>query len=112
MTIYSQFCWIIAFEFGCNAIDLQGIPESSIPILKLKSEELPQDVRALAYAPHEHPFYHDARITTMSQAAGDGYCRNLFQRLKATDDLDGDFNPNLVNHVWAHIQNGDCIANT
>lgn len=29
-----------AFEFGCNAIDLQGIPESSIPVLKYKTEEL------------------------------------------------------------------------
>jgi TIR domain/CHAT domain len=29
-----------AFEFGCNAIDLQGIPESSTPVIKLKAEEL------------------------------------------------------------------------
>jgi hypothetical protein len=29
-----------AFEFGCNAIDLQGIPESSIPVLKCKTDEL------------------------------------------------------------------------
>jgi CHAT domain/TIR domain len=29
-----------AFEFGCNAIDLQGIPESSTPIIRLKPEGL------------------------------------------------------------------------
>jgi hypothetical protein len=29
-----------AFEFGCNSIDLQGIPEFSTPILKCKTKEL------------------------------------------------------------------------
>jgi hypothetical protein len=69
-------------------------------------------VPALAYAPHEHKFYHDERIKSMTQTEGNGYCRNLFQQLKATGDLGGGFDANRVNHVWAHIQNGDCIANT
>jgi hypothetical protein len=33
-----------AFEFGCNAIDLQGIPESSTPILKYKTKALAPQV--------------------------------------------------------------------
>lgn len=69
-------------------------------------------VPALAYAPHEHPFHHDERIKSMTQTEGNGYCRNLFQQLKATGDLGGSFDANQVKHVWAHIQNGDCIANT
>ncbi|MFN6155895.1 MAG: hypothetical protein ACK4YK_15385 [Dolichospermum sp.] len=67
---------------------------------------------AVAYAPHEHPFFHDERIKSMTQTEGNGYCRNLFNQLKATGDLGGGFDPNRVNHVWSHIQNGDCVANT
>ncbi|BAY93819.1 MULTISPECIES: hypothetical protein [unclassified Tolypothrix] len=69
-------------------------------------------IPALAYAAHEHPFHHNERIKSMTQIEGNGYCRNLFQQLKATGDLGGGFDPNRVNHVWAHIENGDCIANT
>jgi hypothetical protein len=67
---------------------------------------------AAAYEPHEHVFYHEDGISKMSQDAGNGYCRVKFQQLKATGDLGGGFDANRVNHVWAHIQNGDCVANT
>lgn len=67
---------------------------------------------AMAYENHEHPFFRDAAIKTMSQEAGNGYCRVKFDQLKATGDLGGGFNPNDVNHVWAHIENGECVANT
>lgn len=36
-----------AFGFGCNAIDLQGIPESSIPVLKHQAEEFPSRAKAV-----------------------------------------------------------------
>ncbi len=32
--------FVEAFEFGCNSIDLQGIPESSTPVLKYRAKEL------------------------------------------------------------------------
>lgn len=67
---------------------------------------------AAAYQGHEHPFFHDNTIRTYSQEAGNGFCRVKFQQLKSTGDLGGGFDPNRVNHVWAHIQNGDCVANT
>lgn len=67
---------------------------------------------AIAYAAHEHPFHHDERIKNMTQTEGNGYCRTLFQQLRATGDLGGGFDPASVVHIWAHIQNGDCVANT
>jgi hypothetical protein len=67
---------------------------------------------ALAYGPHENPFYYDKRIKSMAQENGNKYCRYVFQQLKATGRLRGNFNSNQVNHVWAHINNGHCIANT
>ena len=67
---------------------------------------------ALAYGSNEHPFHHSERIKNMTQQEGDGYCRNLFQQLKATGDLGGGFDANGVKHVWAHVRNGDCVANT
>jgi hypothetical protein len=69
-------------------------------------------IPALAYGSNEHSFEHNERIKSMTQEEGNGYCRNRFQQLKATGDLGGGFDANRVNHVWAHIQNGDCIANT
>lgn len=63
------------------------------------------------YKPHEHEFYSDSRIQDMTQTEGNGFCRVKFQHLKSTGDLSG-FDPNRVNHVWAHIKNGDCVANT
>ena len=69
-------------------------------------------ISAMAYGDHEHPFFSDPAITTMSQDAGNGYCKQKFVQLKATGDLGGGFNPDDVNHVWAHIENGVCIANT
>ena len=67
---------------------------------------------AVAYEANEHLFFQDANIKSMSQEAGNGYCRVKFDQLKATGDLGGGFDPNAVNHVWAHIGNGECIANT
>jgi hypothetical protein len=64
------------------------------------------------YKPHEHVFYRSRRIQKMNQTEGNGFCRVKFQRLKATGDLGGGFDSNRVNHVWAHIKNGHCIANT
>ena len=63
------------------------------------------------YKPHEHVFYRSRRIQRLSQAEGNGFCRVKFQRLKATGDISG-FDVNRVNHVWAHIKNGHCVANT
>lgn len=63
------------------------------------------------YKPHENVFYSNKSIQRLSQAEGDGFCRVQFQRLKSTGDISG-FDPNRVNHVWAHIENGDCVANT
>lgn len=63
------------------------------------------------YKAHEQAFYSNSRIQSMTQKEGNGYCRILFTQLKSTGDLGGDFDPNQVNHVWAHIQNGDCVAN-
>ena len=61
-----------AFEFGCNAIDLQGIPESSTPVLLHKSEELPPrfnkvpDRQALLGQDQEN-FQYDAYISYVDQ---------------------------------------------
>lgn len=63
------------------------------------------------YKSHEHVFYGNERIQNMNQTEGNGFCRLKFERLKSTGDLSG-FDPNRVNHVWAHIKNGHCIANT
>lgn len=40
-----------AFEFGCNAIDLQNIPESSTPVLKIKKRRKPIQEEDEAPAP-------------------------------------------------------------
>ena len=63
------------------------------------------------YGSNEHWFHHDNRIKLMSQPEADEYCESLFRQLKVQDNLK-DFDANQVNHVWAHIENGDCIANT
>ncbi|NEO62133.1 MAG: hypothetical protein F6J98_17500 [Moorea sp. SIO4G2] len=67
---------------------------------------------AMAYGSHEHVFYRSRDIKSMTQIQGNGYCNHKFKQLKATGDLGGGFNPNRVNHVWAHIGNGHCVANT
>ena len=64
------------------------------------------------YRSYENVFQSNDRIKSMTQTEGNGYCRNLFTQLKSTDDLGGGFDPNEVNHIWAHIENGDCVANT
>lgn len=67
---------------------------------------------ASAYKSHEHVFYRSSRIRRLSQSEGNGFCRNKFRQLRATGDLGGGFNPRKVKHVWAHIRNGHCVANT
>jgi hypothetical protein len=60
----------------------------------------------------ENVFLQDSRISQMNQADANAFCRGKFAQLKATGDLGGGFDPNAVNHVWAHLANGVCIANT
>jgi len=67
--------------------------------------------RALkGYEPHERVFCHEEKIKSMSQEEANRYCRECYAKLKATGDL-GRINPHFVNHVWANITHGDCIAN-
>ncbi len=58
----------------------------------------------------ENLFYAAGEIKSMAQTEGDQYCREKFEQLKNSGYFPVD--PNLVNHVWAHIRNGQCIANT
>ncbi|MEM8673174.1 MAG: hypothetical protein AAGF83_04790 [Cyanobacteria bacterium P01_G01_bin.67] len=67
---------------------------------------------AIAYEAHEHVFYRDSRIRSMTQIQANGYCSDIFTRMKYAGQLGGNFDPNHVNHVWAHIRNGHCVANT
>ncbi|MEO1432040.1 MAG: hypothetical protein AAFV71_23860 [Cyanobacteria bacterium J06633_8] len=66
---------------------------------------------AVGYQSHEHVFHTDDDIKKMNQIQGNGFCRVMFQHLKSSGDISG-FDPNRVNHVWAHIKNGHCVANT
>ena len=61
-----------AFNFGCNAIDLQGIPESSTPVLHHKSEELAAQVEAASQPlnvapPTPNNFQYDVYISYVEQ---------------------------------------------
>lgn len=62
-----------------------------------------------AYEAWEHVFYSDTKIQQMGQTEADGFCRNLFEQKKATGDVHG---LKFVNHVWAFVPTGDCVANT
>ncbi|MEL6879051.1 MAG: hypothetical protein AAFP09_00895 [Cyanobacteria bacterium J06607_10] len=89
---------------------------------------------AKAYQSHEHPFVRLPDLAHMSQAEGDRACRNAFGvglRLSdreyeyyshgrrrtvrdraITSMKDGTYlTSELVNHVWAHMDNRECIAN-
>lgn len=89
---------------------------------------------AMAYAQHEHPFAKVSQLPKMSQQDGDRYCRSLFGQMlnKSTrkiwyKDALGRavyrseipslkicppyLSSNNVNHVWAHRNNSECIAN-
>lgn len=65
-----------------------------------------------SYQANQHKFYHHEDIGKMEQNAANKYCQERFDAFKAEDNLKGDFDPNQVNHVWAHLENHDCIANT
>lgn len=67
------------------------------------------------YKPYEHPFLHEDRIINMKQEEGDKYCKSRFDQLKPTVEIGWrgtKFDPNDVKHIWAHIENRDCVANT
>jgi hypothetical protein len=92
---------------------------------------------AMAYAQHEHPFAKVPQLSQMSQQQADQYCRVLFPRMLSTSRYGRWVTtvtpprrtsywlrelPSLkvcppylssrnVNHVWAHRNNGECIAN-
>lgn len=63
------------------------------------------------YKSHEHAFYNHVDIKGMNQTYGNRFCRLKFYRLRNKGYIRG-FNAYRVNHVWAHIKNGDCVANT
>jgi hypothetical protein len=92
---------------------------------------------AMAYAQHEHPFAKVPELSQKGQQQADQYCRALFPTMlstsrygrwvtKVTPPLRTSYwlreLPSLkvcppylsaenVNHVWAHRNNGECIAN-
>jgi hypothetical protein len=94
------------------ALNQIGVFENKTPALQSTRPVAVAPSPPAAYQTHEHPFFQEDSIRTMNQTAGDGYCRNKFQQLKATGDLGGGFNPNNIVHVWAHLKNSECVANT
>ncbi len=89
---------------------------------------------AMAYAQHEHPFAKVSNLSRISQTDGDKACRALFGqmlnsstrkilyrdpvgRLAYRSEIPSlkvcppYLSANNVNHVWAHRNNGECIAN-
>lgn len=64
------------------------------------------------YEEHERPFCHTNEIKSKSQDEGNKFCRKRFDQLDYADFQNLGFNREEINHVWAHILNGDCVANT
>lgn len=61
-----------AFDFGCNAIDLQGIPESSTPVFKHQTEQLSSEFeevpkRQIISNPNPENFQYDVYISCVEQ---------------------------------------------
>jgi hypothetical protein len=72
---------------------------------------------AFAYARHEHPFRSNMSFSGTDQARADVLCRQILdQAFRRTPwfvvALNGTWlYKNKVRHVWAHLNNKQCIAN-
>lgn len=78
-----------SFEFGCNLIDLQSIPESSTPVLKIKKRSLStQSKRKQVQGDEETPVSSLTRMTRVfisyrSQSPDRDLAQQFFEALKA-----------------------------
>jgi hypothetical protein len=89
------------FEHGCNLVDLEGIPESQTPQLKIR----PYVQANWQY--YEHPFYSEGRtLSEMEQEAADLHCRQIYDELVAQGVVEGG-----ARHIWAHLDFGQCVYN-
>lgn len=78
-----------SFEFGCNLIDLQSIPESSTPVLKIKKRSLStQSKRKQVQGDEETPVSSQTSMTRVfisyrSQSPDRDLAQQFFEALKA-----------------------------